>query len=182
MGFGVFFLEDVGSLTTSNERQNIDFPGLHQWSCDDVTGTVDGIDDAFGEGGAEGFEKRFVEESTHAWRLEDDGIAHDERRDERGECFVERIVEWAHAEHDAERGAADLADDSLLDDEARGHAVEILQGVDRVWFAGAWGGYGFHEDGLRSGMQVAASLGCEAPWQRRAADVETSPLAAMAGA
>jgi predicted NAD/FAD-binding protein len=62
------------------------------------------------------------------------------------------------------------------------HRLAELQGVDRVWFAGAWSGYGFHEDGLRSGMQVAAALGCAAPWQRRAADAETSPLAAMAGA
>jgi predicted NAD/FAD-binding protein len=62
------------------------------------------------------------------------------------------------------------------------HRLADLQGVDRLWFAGAWGGYGFHEDGLRSGMQVAAALGCAAPWQRRAADAETSPLAAMAGA
>jgi predicted NAD/FAD-binding protein len=39
-----------------------------------------------------------------------------------------------------------------------------IQGVDRVWFCGAWQGYGFHEDGLKSGMAVAAALGCPAPW------------------
>jgi predicted NAD/FAD-binding protein len=27
-----------------------------------------------------------------------------------------------------------------------------------VWFAGAWTGYGFHEDGLKSGLAVAAAL------------------------
>jgi predicted NAD/FAD-binding protein len=30
-----------------------------------------------------------------------------------------------------------------------------LQGRSRVWFCGAWTGYGFHEDGLKSGQQVA---------------------------
>ncbi|MCX8114840.1 MAG: FAD-dependent oxidoreductase [Burkholderiaceae bacterium] len=36
--------------------------------------------------------------------------------------------------------------------------LEAVQGRRRVWFAGAWTGYGFHEDGLKSGLAVAASL------------------------
>jgi len=43
--------------------------------------------------------------------------------------------------------------------------IAALSGLDRVWFAGAWNGYGFHEDGLKSGMAVANALGCFAPWQ-----------------
>jgi predicted NAD/FAD-binding protein len=39
-----------------------------------------------------------------------------------------------------------------------------LSGRDRVWFCGAWNGYGFHEDGLRSGLAVAGAFGCRAPW------------------
>ena len=36
--------------------------------------------------------------------------------------------------------------------------VPLLQGQHHTWYAGAWTGYGFHEDGLKSGLQVGRSL------------------------
>ena len=36
--------------------------------------------------------------------------------------------------------------------------LPALQGEGNVWFCGAWTGYGFHEDGLTSGADVAAQL------------------------
>ena len=44
------------------------------------------------------------------------------------------------------------------------HAIERVNGRDGLWFAGAWMGHGFHEDGLKSGLRVAVSLGAELPW------------------
>lgn len=36
--------------------------------------------------------------------------------------------------------------------------LEKIQGVKNTWFAGAWTKYGFHEDGLRSGLKIASAL------------------------
>ena len=45
--------------------------------------------------------------------------------------------------------------------------LDALQGEQGTWFAGAWSGFGFHEDGLRSALTVAGRMGVEAPWQRQ---------------
>jgi len=36
--------------------------------------------------------------------------------------------------------------------------VPLLQGQRHTWYAGAWTGYGFHEDGLKSGLNVGRAL------------------------
>lgn len=43
--------------------------------------------------------------------------------------------------------------------------LEDIQGKRHTWFCGAWTGYGFHEDGLRSALSVAEALGATAPWR-----------------
>ena len=43
-----------------------------------------------------------------------------------------------------------------------------VQGDNGIWLAGAWGSYGFHEDGLKSALRVVNGLGVRAPWQGEA--------------
>lgn len=64
---------------------------------------------------------------------------------------VIREIEYDHPVFDADAIAAQSR-------------LQEVQGVDRVWFCGAWSGFGFHEDGLASGVRVARALGASVPW------------------
>jgi predicted NAD/FAD-binding protein len=44
--------------------------------------------------------------------------------------------------------------------------IDKIQGEGGVWYAGAWLGYGFHEDGLTAGLRVASALGAMPIWAR----------------
>jgi predicted NAD/FAD-binding protein len=57
-------------------------------------------------------------------------------------------------------------------------AMQSRQAQGGLSFAGAWLGYGFHEDGLASGLAAAARLGARLPWSvahRRLAPTLTDP-------
>lgn len=55
----------------------------------------------------------------------------------------------------------------LFDAQAIGAQQQLaaIQGKDNLWYVGAYHGYGFHEDGLTSGMRVAKQLGGVIPWE-----------------
>jgi predicted NAD/FAD-binding protein len=65
---------------------------------------------------------------------------------------VIRRIEYAHPMLDAPALAAQ-------------QRLPALQGANRTWYCGAWTGYGFHEDGLKSALAVAEGLGVEVPWR-----------------
>ncbi len=54
--------------------------------------------------------------------------------------------------------------------EAAVRALKRIQGQDGIWFAGAWMGRGFHEDGLKSGLAAALALGGRVPWHAKGVD------------
>ena len=47
------------------------------------------------------------------------------------------------------------------------HRKHDIQGKQRTWYAGAYWGWGFHEDGMRSAVDVARALGVAWPEQAR---------------
>ncbi|KZE31483.1 hypothetical protein EV683_11135 [Crenobacter luteus] len=57
-----------------------------------------------------------------------------------------------------------------------------LQGRHRTWYAGAWAGYGFHEDGLKAGMAVAQALGAPVPWLSAGGSAPVEGLRALGSA
>lgn len=66
----------------------------------------------------------------------------------------------AHVLHEA------VFDHPLFDAPAAAAVREVKRhnGENGLWFAGAWMGYGFHEDGLKSGLSAALALGGQVPW------------------
>lgn len=70
------------------------------------------------------------------------------------EIAPEKIIRVFQYEHP-------VFDQSAIDAQKELHSV---QGVNHSYFAGAWCGYGFHEDGLKSGIEVARLLGAKIPW------------------
>lgn len=70
------------------------------------------------------------------------------------EPVAESIVYETHYEHPVFSRDAMRAQENL----------GLIQGVNRTWFCGAWCGYGFHEDGLKSALRVAQHMGYSIPW------------------
>ena len=49
-------------------------------------------------------------------------------------------------------------------------SLDTIQGMNGVWFCGAWTGYGFHEDGLQSAIRVCEGLEAASGRVREAAE------------
>ncbi|MBL8698774.1 MAG: FAD-dependent oxidoreductase [Alphaproteobacteria bacterium] len=63
--------------------------------------------------------------------------------------------------------------------------LPFIQGERRIWFCGSYCGYGFHEDALAAGLDVAERFGVRRPWAVDAPAVlgaEFMPERAAAGA
>ena len=77
------------------------------------------------------------------------------------ESLVEREITYHHPVFDARAVAAQAE-------------LPALQGHRRTFYAGAWTGYGFHEDGLASAVAVARRFGVPIPWEDTASTASSS--------
>ena len=74
----------------------------------------DDVDDAWGEAVAEEWQGRPVAEHACAGHFHDDSVAHDEGRDERGVSLVERVIERADTQNDADGAATKLGGEAAV--------------------------------------------------------------------
>ncbi|MBD3754501.1 MAG: FAD-dependent oxidoreductase [Gammaproteobacteria bacterium] len=77
------------------------------------------------------------------------------------EPAADKVFEKIVYEHPVFDPAAALAQET----------VQRHQGEAGIWFAGAWLGYGFHEDGLRSAVDLARRWQLPLPWENEQAGV-----------
>ena len=54
-----------------------------------------------------------------------------------------------------------IFDQSAIDSQKN---IASIQGIKNTWFAGAWTGYGFHEDGLKSALRVLKQFNAAPAW------------------
>lgn len=62
-----------------------------------------------------------------------------------------RVIEYAHPLFDSKAIHAQ-------------NQIASIQGKNNMFFIGAWSGYGFHEDGLKSAVRLAKTLNLKIPW------------------
>jgi predicted NAD/FAD-binding protein len=62
------------------------------------------------------------------------------------------VYEFDHPMYDAASAAAR-------------RSIQRIQGQGGLFFAGSWLGDGFHEAGLRTGLEAAFALGGQVPWE-----------------
>ncbi|MBX2855863.1 MAG: FAD-dependent oxidoreductase [Rhodobacteraceae bacterium] len=70
-----------------------------------------------------------------------------------------------------------LFDQAAFDAQA---GMDQVQGRGGIWHAGAWLGWGFHEDALKAGLRVAAALGARPTWAVDIGQPLTAPMAIAA--
>ena len=132
----VLLLQVIGHLARPDQRQHVDLARCEHVRHDHRARRIDRVDHALRERVAECLEQRLEQQRAVLGRLEHDGVAHQQRGDQRREGLVQRVVVRPHAQHDAERRAADLPDRALGDHEARVRVVELLQRIDRLQHVG----------------------------------------------
>ncbi len=130
--FRMLLLQIVRHSARTDERKHVDLARRQHARHHHLARGLDRIDHALWKCTAERFEQWREQQRAVLGRFEHDRVAHQQRRNQRGEGFVQRIVVRPHAQHDPERGTADLTDRAFDDDEPGVVVVEVLQRGDRL--------------------------------------------------
>ncbi|MEM6487553.1 MAG: FAD-dependent oxidoreductase [Pseudomonadota bacterium] len=129
-----------------------------------------------------------------SWNFLSDGAAADARRPAQVSYWMNRLQSIPAnrllvvslnptVEPDPSLVHGEWACDHPLYDAAAFQAQRLMEGVQGrggLWFAGAWLGWGFHEDGLKAGLRVAEALGARPAWAADTGAPLAPPVAAAA--
>ncbi|MNT11177.1 hypothetical protein D3C72_1460450 [compost metagenome] len=128
----VEFFQVAGRFVGADKGEHVDLATGHQRADGLAAATIDDVDHPGREAVAEGFEQWPDQQHTKLGRFEHHGVAHDQCRDQGGECLVQRVVVGAHAQRHAQRSATDLTQGVLLELKTAGAAIKFLEGINGV--------------------------------------------------
>src|SRR5580704_1438171 len=90
---GMLSFQDVGRPTRTDEREDVHVAAFHKRGGNLSTAAVNEIYHAGREACRKGPQQGLMQQHAEFRRLYHRGVAHDERRDQRGVHFVQRVVE-----------------------------------------------------------------------------------------
>src|SRR5258706_15510537 len=95
-------LEMIGDPAGADQRQNVHLARFAQHGDDHRAAAVDGVDDTLRESSTERLQDRLEKQHAELRRLEQHGVANDERGSQSGKGLVEWIIVRTLADTDAE--------------------------------------------------------------------------------
>ena len=119
--------ERIGGLAGADQCKNMDIARCHEWRNYFVAFTVDDVDHPFWKHVAENVQQRCIKQGAVLGGLQDGGVAHNQRRYQGCECFVQRVVERAHAKHHTQRTSTNLADNAFFNGEPGRSTIKIFE-------------------------------------------------------
>src|SRR6476659_2587245 len=127
---GMLSFQDVGRPARTDEREYVHVAAFHERGGNLSTAAVNEIYHAGWEACRKGPQQGLMQQHAEFRRLYHRRVAHDERRDQRGVHFVQRVVEGPHRKADPKRRASDLRDHPTIQAEAGVRTIDFFERLD----------------------------------------------------